>query len=706
MLAGHQLLAFLAALSVVLFLGRAFGELARRVGQPEVLGQFVVGVLLGPGVLGALVPSWRLYVLEGSGSAAALSGLSQLGAVLLLLVAGLEVDLRVLRTEARSGAWVAVAAIVPSLAAGVAMGPWLGLHGRGAAFLGVVLSVTAVSIVASLFLESGQGRRRYAQVLLAGGVAAELVVWVMVSVLSTGRGDSVLATVALSVGLAAAFLLVAVLAGPRLVAVAMRSSVDRSVLPQGQLTLVLALTLACAAVTDLLGLHPLLGAFVFGVLLTRSPRISADLLRRIETLIIAFFAPVFFVLAGAQVDLRRVATATSLLHIGLLLAVATAVKVLPVALAARASGIRGAEAWLVGLGANLKGGTDVLVAILGEQLGLLSVRTYTEYAVVAILTVFLTPTVLRLLQRRAPAGGEELDRLEREHAAANAHLAEVQRVLVPMTPQLRPSLAAEVVDRLAGSLADLNRLIDITQLRIGADSVHHAGEPTVGHGIATLASAGRRRNIALRDRKVPDPHDLSAHILAVSGGHDLLAIGATQQPDSPTVLSPLHNEVIDASPVDVLVAAGPDHRLPWDRIRRILVPVNATAHSRAAGELAGHLARSCGAAVVLLHVADPDMEQVLHRRPGLRPDLRYLLRPLDVPVEDRVLHEYDRPAAFAAELADGGYDLVVLGGRDRAADRVAYFGRLAESVLTQHHTPYVLYVAREPAGAGGAAPAR
>lgn len=710
------MLAFLAALAIILFLGRAAGELARRVGQPEVLGQFVVGVLLGPGVLGAAVPSWR-HVLEGAtGAGAALSGLSQLGAVLLLLVAGLEVDLRVLRAEARTGAAVAVAAIVPSLLAGFAIGPWLGLHGEGAAFIGVVLSVPALSIVTSLLMESGQGRRRYAQVLLAGGVAAELVAWVLVSVLSAPRHDSPVVAAALSVALAGGFLLVAVLAGPRLLAAVMRSAADRSVLPQGRLTVVLALTLAFAAVTDVLGLHPLLGAFVFGVLLTRSPRVSRDLLQRIETLIVAFFAPVFFVLAGAQVDVRRVATLPSLGQMALLFLVATVVKVGPVALAARMSRIRGAEAWLVGVGSNLKGGTDVLIAILGEQLGLLSARTYTEYAVVAMVTVLVTPIVLRLLQRRAPVAGGERERLEREQATARAHLTGVQRVLVPMTPQLRPSLAAEVVDRLAGSLADLDRLIDITQLRIGAGAVPRAGEPAIGHGIATLASAGRRRNIALRDRHVADPADLTEHILAVSDAHDLLAIGATQRPDESGVLSALHNRVIDASPVDVLVAAAPELRLPWDAIRRIVVPVNTTAHARAAGELAGHLARSCGATVVLLHVADPDMDGVLHRRPGLRPepasgpfaDLRYLLRPLDVAVEERVLHAPDPAAAFADELADGEYDLVVLGGRDRAADRVAYFGRLPERVLTQHATPYILFVSHEraPAGAGQEASAR
>jgi Kef-type K+ transport system membrane component KefB len=152
-----QLVAFLGVLALLLPVGRAAGEVARRAGQPEVLGALAAGVLLGPSMLGAVWPSLQQALHTGEQSRTALAGVSNLAAVLLLLIAGLEVDLRVLRRELRPGLWVAAMAIVPSVLAGVLFGPWLGVGDqRAALYLGVVLSVTAVSVVSVLLIEAGK----------------------------------------------------------------------------------------------------------------------------------------------------------------------------------------------------------------------------------------------------------------------------------------------------------------------------------------------------------------------------------------------------------------------------------------------------------------------------------------------------------------------------------------------------------------------
>lgn len=133
-----------------------------------------------------------------------------------------------------------------------------------------------------------------------------------------------------------------------------------------------------------------------------------------------------------------------------------------------------------------------------------------------------------------------------------------------MAAELRPSLAAEVVDRLASSLAELDRLVDITQMRVGNEAgAEPPSESAVGHGVATLAGTSERRNIVLRDLRAADPGDLAQEIVTAAGAHGLLAIGAALEPDDPSSLSTFHNEVIDAAPIDVLMAAGRDHQLPW-----------------------------------------------------------------------------------------------------------------------------------------------
>src|SRR5919205_103767 len=161
-LSEQQLLLGLVDLALIVAFSRVAGVLARRLRQAEVLGQLFAGFLLGPSVLGAVLPAvYHALFLNGAVSLV-LSGFSWVGAILLLLLAGTEVDLRILRAEIRPGTLAAAGAIVPSLAAGTVFS-WLVLH-KGAPygfFLGIVLSVTAVRRAGQAFLGGGAIRGRY-----------------------------------------------------------------------------------------------------------------------------------------------------------------------------------------------------------------------------------------------------------------------------------------------------------------------------------------------------------------------------------------------------------------------------------------------------------------------------------------------------------------------------------------------------------------
>lgn len=694
-----QVLAFLTALALLLLVGRLAGELARRAGQPEVLGQIAAGVLLGPSVLGGVAPHVQRSLFTDGGTGAALAGLSNIGAVVLLLVAGLEVDLRVLRRELRPGLWVAATAIVPSVVAGVVAGQALGARDlRAALYLGIVLSVTAISVVTTLFVEAGETRRRYGQVVLAGGVAAEVSVWVLVSS-TASEGSSPLVQTARSVAFAAAVFAVAFFVGRRVVPAVMRLAADTSRLPEAPFTAVLALALLAGAATAALHLHPLLGAFLVGVLLARSPRTNAALLQRIESLTVAVFAPVFFVLAGTRVDLGTLLRPSAVVAVGGLLLLATVVKVGAVALGARLGGLRGAEPVVVAVAMNLKGGTDVLVAILGQQLHILSAELYTEYAVVALLTVLVTPPVLRALQRRVVVTADERQRLEQEEARSRSYLPRVERVVVPFAPELHPSLAADVVDRLARRADAAGHLLDVTQLHL--DEPADAQEASVGHGVATLAGTSEVRSVRMRQTRSRETGDVVEQVVQAVAGHDVLAIGASLDGPVPGTLAPMQNTLIDLSPTDVLVVAGAAHALPWERIRRVLVPVNGSAHAAAAAEVAGHLAASCGAEVVLLAVLDPEVQHAVQRREsGLSEQLpgaahldriRFLLSPTGVRVRELLLTG-EPEDELRRLLRRGGHDLVVMGAVDHAGDGIAWLGPTVETVVTQRRTPYVLLI--------------
>jgi Kef-type K+ transport system membrane component KefB len=162
---------------------RAAGELARRLGQPEVLGELLAGFLLSPSVFGALLPDAYQSLFLTNAVSLVLSGFSWVGAILLLLlVSGLEVDLTILRAEVKPGTLAAAFAILPSIGAGILFGQLaLEISLLNGLMLGIVLSVTAVGVLAKILMERGALRRRYAQIMLAAGIASEVLVWVLVS---------------------------------------------------------------------------------------------------------------------------------------------------------------------------------------------------------------------------------------------------------------------------------------------------------------------------------------------------------------------------------------------------------------------------------------------------------------------------------------------------------------------------------------------
>ncbi|HET9690168.1 MAG TPA: cation:proton antiporter [Acidimicrobiales bacterium] len=698
---GAQLTAFLAALAVVVVVARVGGEAARRLHQPEVLGELLGGVLLGPSLLGWVAPAVERFLFSGRGAGFALSGISFVGALLVLLAAGLEVDLPLLRHHLRPGVLAAAFAIVPSAAAGAAVGAGvLHLPVRSAAFLGIVVSVSAISVAAKLLIEGGNTRREFAQVILAGGIATELAAWILVSTAAGTRTGSPWMVAAQTLLVAVAFFCAAVVVGPRLVNRSMRAAADRAVVTGAPLSLVLVLTLAVSAVTEALGLHALLGAFVVGVLLSRSPRSNHLLADRLHALTVSLFGPVFFTLAGTHVDLRALGSVHALVAVAVLLVVATTVKVGFVTLGTRLGGVRGAQALLVGVGLNAKGGTDVVVAILGNQLHLLPSAAYTDYTVAAIVTVIATPGLMRALERRSPPSPAEQRRLQREVVASKAYSSSIERVLVPVLEELRPNLAIDVLEQLALSDERPGVTLDVTALQPGPGAAAGGSRQEVlAASVAASAVLDAEPNVEVTTARLGRHDDPIEGIVAAAGRYDLVAIGATAGPGA-ALFGPAADAVVHRSPTDVLVVHGPRRHLPWISMRRVLVPTNGTAAAEAAADLAGFLAQQSEAELVLLHVS-PDVSTPAgrHRRAaasraatGHVDDLAGVLDRFSVPVRTRLVTAAGPADAILDEVDRGGYDLVVMGATDRGSGDEPFLGHTVQAVVAAAALPTIVLV--------------
>ncbi len=413
----HELLVGLMALAAILLVGRGTAECAKRMGQPEVLGELFGGILLGPSVLGAFFPHIYRHLFSEIGVALPLSMFSWTGAILLLLLAGAEIDLDLLREHFKAGMSTAITTIVGSIITGAIFGIYiLRLDPAAAVFLGGVLSVTAVSVIAKMLMERKDVRRNYAQVILATGIVSEIVIWPLISILSAVQnGRSWLSGIVVSV-YAVVFIILMLTVGQKLIDWSMRKIVDVTKIIYGQLSFVVILAVVFAGLTQKLGLHALLGPFILGLLVGRAPRSTIRLKESVHSMTLSIFAPVFFVTAGMRVDVFKIWNIHSLKLVILLFLVATLAKIGFAFLGARLGGLRSWESFLVGIGVNMRGGSDVIVAILGSAVGLFGENIYSIYAVVAILTVLISPSMVALVAKKVLPLENEADRLVKEEA--------------------------------------------------------------------------------------------------------------------------------------------------------------------------------------------------------------------------------------------------------------------------------------------------
>jgi nucleotide-binding universal stress UspA family protein len=418
-----------------------------------------------------------------------------------------------------------------------------------------------------------------------------------------------------------------------------------------------------------------------------------------------------------------------LIEIVLLLRAATIIKVGVGALGARLGGLRPWEAVLVGLGLNLKGGTDVIVAILGVQLGLLSVRLYTLYTVVAILTVLASPPLVTLLERHVPPSADEMARLNREEAKRRAYLPHLERILIPIAADLRSDGAAVLVRQIAQVKHFENEICDITRLVVGSTSPSsHEMAPAISRVEAHLNATEQGETAEITRRHVQS-EDALPTILAATEDHDLIAIGANAPtPDQPFTLGRLQDQIIHRADSDVLVtvaasrysAETPQSPVAPRKLRRfvpgrrslrtpgggrILVAVNGFEHSLAAGDVAAYLAKATNAELILFTSVRPRLDGMFWRERTHRGllqsgyqllhELGFRVGRLNVRTRERAVLGDDPGAAIVRELQRQPYDLVVLGAMDRSTDDHLYLGSPIETVLQRGNTPAVVLVTHE-----------
>jgi Kef-type K+ transport system membrane component KefB len=399
-------LPLILALAVVILTAKVMGELAIRLGQPAVLGELVAGLALGPTVLNIA----SLPVFFGEDVLPILHQLGQMGALMLMLSAGMETEMDDLRRSGRPAMFGGIAGVLVPTLLGGALGLLFGLPLAEAVFVGIVLSATSVSISAQTLMDLGRLRSREGVALLGAAVIDDVLVLVVMSLFfSLLGGETSLAGV---LGELVRMVLVLVLALglsvfvlPHVGRAAERMRVSESVIA---LSLVAMLFLAWT--TEFVGgLAAITGAFVAGVGLGRS-HLREEIERGTHAIAYGFFVPLFLVDIGLQANLRELAPVDWILGAALI-AVAVISKVLGAGLGARLGGFDLGSALRMGVGMISRGEVGLIVASAGVASGVAGAGMFNQVLLMVLATTLVTPPLLKAVFRRKEAAHAEPDRL-------------------------------------------------------------------------------------------------------------------------------------------------------------------------------------------------------------------------------------------------------------------------------------------------------
>lgn len=365
----------------VLFVGAKAGEeVARRLGQPTVVGELVGGFIVGPGALALAVPGETAFVL------------AEIGVVILLFSVGLEVrldDLLAVGRPAVLTAIIAIIAMILPILAGVGIGLFIGEGALAATFIGLALAATSIGITSRVLAEMGVLDRDFARVVLGAAVIDDVLVLILIGIVS-GAADGDVSGSTLLVAVAAFGLVGVGFAAARRARGLKREVFTFPLFADTPLVPAFILMFAVALVSAAIGLAAIIGAFVAGLIVAETE--AQDELQHEMRPLGQIFTPFFFAVTGAQLDLSALLD-PSIAVLAIVLAVAgIATKVVGGFIGAHELGRWGAAT--VGFGMVPRGEVGIVVANLGLAAGLLSAGVFSAVLVAVVLTTVVASYLL------------------------------------------------------------------------------------------------------------------------------------------------------------------------------------------------------------------------------------------------------------------------------------------------------------------------
>ncbi|MGD0389910.1 MAG: cation:proton antiporter [Tepidisphaeraceae bacterium] len=699
MQASDFILLLVVQIGLILGLSRIMGFLFVRFRQPQVMGEMIAGIMLGPSLFGWLMPAAFSSVFPEQ-SIQYLNALSQVGVIFFLFLIGLELDPKLLRNRGRAAIVISNASIIAPFLAGACLAVFLypRLFNRVPAipitsvalFLGAAMSVTAFPVLARILTERNLHKTQVGAIAITCAAVNDVTAWCMLAVViaiarATGVGPGLLTAAKAVLYIFLMFILVRPFLR-RLELVFER----RGGLSQDLLAVILILVLASSFVTQWIGIHALFGAFLMGAIMPKGTAFVQTLTEKLQDYTVVFLLPIFFAYIGLRTQIGLLDHASLWFYTGLIILAASAGKFGGSAVAARACGLSWREASAIGILMNTRGLMELVILNIGRNLGVITEAVFAMMVIMAIVTTALTTPMLQWFYPRAI--------VEAEAAAAREKAAQkLFTVLIPISLPASGGPLARMAAMLSPALETGRRIIALHLQRLADRDPYSvrmsdaSSQPT--EALQPLLATARELDIpaepiAFVSRDIPSDIARIARLRAA----DLILMGFHKPVFGQAILGGTVHRVMTASDNDVAVFV--DHGIDHE-IRTVLVPYLGGKHDLLALDLAGRIARNARASLTVLHVIPPRRsvtDAVLHARSIV--DRTFADPTQPTPIHFQVIE--DESPVDAVIRSASQHDLLVIGVEEQWGMQSQLFGFRPERIAREAATS--LLIVRKYAG--------
>lgn len=706
-----EILTLLLQLFALLTLAKILSEVAQRLNLPVVVGEIFAGIILGPSLLGS-ISVYREYFQPNFNQQNYLDVFILLGSMLLMFIAGLHIDVKLIKHHSRKAFVISLFSFLVSFSLTLLflmllpqyLIPEIQINMLTGILVSATLAISAISVLAKVLLDMDFIRRDFGQLSIAIGVIDETIIWVFLSII-IGLSNTVefsYQSVLLSFAKVLAFIIIGVVGGKYLIGKFVEVTQRFFRLKFKFLSLILLIIFFFGLLAKILKLEPVLGAFIAGIIFAQLPSLSDDAIDKIDSITFSFFAPLFFAASGLRVDIRDFTNIHILLLSLLILFLSSFGKALGAYLSARfIAKFNYWSALSFSIGLNTRGTIQIIIATIGLTTGILSQDIFSVIIVTSVISSLTAPILMKFAVKKIVPTEEEMLRLKKEETLQRSILSKINNVLVPV--RLRSDFNTSDIKNIETKLLekiDVKKQIKVTLLTVVNENDKIISEKFLDNLQTKLESLKVNKQIIISDKP------LNAILDELKKGYDLLVVGATEKSSSnDTIINPFVDDLIRMAPCQSLIIHNPTN-FSKKELNKIFVPVDGSLASKKAAELAFSISEPDKDEVHLLRVIEQKsskdnlivnqnlIERQYEYAKAILNSIKNIGDSFQIKTFTRV-EIGDSPEDVIIRAANEyGFDLIVLGTELKPGTDKLYLGPRIERILNNCTRPVAVFNAQ------------